>query len=108
MTDLIVALTLLGLDWAMLAGAHHVLTTRPETDWVHRGGFVQAVSLSSTCLMAVGAMFLIRFLAGAGWTVATVTVVGIVAVLVAATLLRRHLRRTGGGDMLPGGPAPAV
>lgn len=108
MTDLIIALTLLGLDWALLAGAGHLLATRPETAWVHRGGFVQAVSLTSTCLMAVGAMFLIRFLANAGWTMAIATVAGIAAVLIGASMLKRHLRRTGGGDVLPGGPAPAV
>jgi hypothetical protein len=108
MTDLIVALALLGIDWALLAGASYLLATRPETAWVHRGGFVQAVSLSSTCLMALGLMLLIRFMAGAGWTGSVATVAGIVAVLVGAWLLKRHLRRTGGGDVLPGGPAPAV
>lgn len=108
MTDLIVALALLGIDWALLTGAGYLLTTRPETAWVHRGGFVQAVSLSSTCLMALGLMLLIRFMAGAGWTVSLVTLAGIVAALIVGSLLKRHLRRTGGGDALPGGPAPAV
>ena len=108
MTDLIFALALLGLDWALLAGAGYVLATRPETARVHRGGFVQAVSLSSTCLMALGLMFLIRFMAGAGWAASAATIAGIVAALVGGSLLKRHLRRTGGGDVLPGGPAPAV
>lgn len=105
MTDLMIALGLLGLYWALLSMAHRALAAAPETSWLHRGGFVQAVALTSTGLLAVGVVLLLHFMATAGTTVAVATAAGLVAVPVAVWLLKRQLRRHRGGDASPGAPA---